>query len=88
MVRLPFQIHLLYSFDPVVCWSQLGNGKASGEELLDVQIQAKDSGMMIVTTLTPNLEWTGGSADLAVQCALSPSVLVSPLKNKCRSSRH
>lgn len=50
---------------------QLGGGKAAGEDVLNIQVQAKDSGMMIVTTLTPNLEWTGGAADLALQYALS-----------------
>lgn len=51
----------------VVPLSELRGGKVTSEEVLDIQVQAKDSGMMIVTTLTPNLEWTGGSADLALQ---------------------
>lgn len=43
--------------------------------MLDIQVQAKDNGMMIVTTLTPNLEWTGGAADLAPQWWTLPPAL-------------
>lgn len=38
--------------------------------MLDIELQARDSGMMIVATITANLEWTGGAADLALLCAL------------------
>lgn len=36
-------------------------------EALDVSVDVKDSGMMIVTSLTPDLQWTGGSARLALK---------------------
>ncbi len=31
-------------------------------------MDVKDSGMKIVTTITPDLQWTGGSAELAFKC--------------------
>jgi len=32
-------------------------------------VDVKDSGMMIVTTVAPDLQWTGGSAHLQLTCA-------------------
>ena len=45
-----------------------------------MEVDVKDSGMMIVTTVTPELQWTGGSAQLSLQCVrFLPFLPVHPL---------
>ena len=47
---------------------QLNSSSATGE-LMEVSVDVKDSGMMIVTTVTPDFRWQSGTA--AIQLRLS-----------------
>jgi hypothetical protein len=52
----------------VVCATQLGGG-GPGKDELKVEVDVKDSGMMIVTTVAPEMQWIGGAAHLQLTCA-------------------
>ncbi len=47
-----------------------GDGSAEEQamlEPLDVSISVKDGGMALLTTLTPDFRWQGGSADITLR---------------------
>ena len=65
---------------PCVCAAQLGAG-GPGKDELKVEVDVKDSGMMIVTTVAPEMQWIGGAAHLQLTCA--PRHLL-PASTRCR----
>lgn len=52
---------------PLLGAVQLSGSRAEKEEL-NVEVDVKDSGMMIVTTVAPELQWIGGAAHLQFTC--------------------
>ena len=63
---------------------QLSSGSAAGEPM-EVRVDVKDSGMMIVTTVTPDFRWQAGTA--AIQLRLS-GPLSGPMVRPLGAKRH
>lgn len=56
---------------------QLGGSRSEKDEL-NVEVDVKDSGMMIVTTVAPEMQWIGGAAHLQFTCGPPTSHGLTP----------
>ena len=68
--------------------SQLNSGAAMSEPM-EVRVDVKDSGMMIVTTVTPEFRWQSGTAAIQLRVhgpLSSPTVCPPYLTLHCWSS--